>query len=524
MSQHMSGSETDAPVSSSRTAESFAAVRSASAGPRIRTAATTSSASQTITAVDWTASGIILSCIRRGSSRPEDSAFFPWPEGINQSSDTESIAAFLRRSAEQCSWSVRNTAVSVPRQLVSLRMYRFPRVADSELAGLIDLQLESRQYSPGTTPVWDVLLHPDESGEQRVVSVVSVPEQTVQQITAACRRAGWKTQLLTSADLLIGRGEEPPGWVSISVQVNRAKLEVTALRSGLPVTSIATNAAAAETTPALASLTMALIHRVIASLPDEWRPEITQTNVMICGSRSFELLHCPQLQHLQLQAGPDDERSPRSTALAVEAGRRTQLNFLKPGHAVRRDGIWRQTWFRLGTVATLLAATAAFLYFDYRAELQQKLTTARERMQSTQALLERGAPLTARNQKLQQWNDESVNPAQELSSLLQMLPADDQMLLTRLTLENIADSGSRAIRLEGQAESVDQVHELNHQIMHRSDRYRFQPQGIEPAPSGSDFKVQFRMEAQILQRDPDEPSEAASPSAAEAPASAGGQS
>lgn len=402
-------------------------------------------------------------------------------------------------------------------------MFRFPRVADSELAGLINLQLESRQYSPGTTPVWDVLLHPEEAGDQRVVSVISVPEQTVQQISEACRRAGWKIQLLTSADLLIGRADEPAGYVSITVQVNRAKLEVTALRSGLPVSSIATNAAAADTTPALASLTMALIHRVLASLPDEWRPETTETSVMICGSRSFELLHCPQLQHLQLRSGADDERSPRATALAVETGRKNQLNFLKPGSAVRRDGIWQQTWFRLSTVAAIGAAIAAFLFLDYRAELLQKLTTARERMQSTQSLLERGAPLIARNQRLQQWNDETVNPAEELSSLLQLLPADDQMLLTRLTLENIPDSGTRAIRLEGQAESVDQIHDLNHQIMSRSDRYRFQPQGIEPAPSGSDFTVQFRMEAQILDREPDDTLQPVETSSAESTASAGDQ-
>lgn len=96
-------------------------------------------------------------------------------------------------------------------------------------------------------------------------------------------------------------------------------------------------------------------------------------------------------------------------------------------------------------------------------------------------------------------------------------------LLTRLTLENIADSGTRAIRLEGQAESVDQIHDLNHQIMSRSDRYRFQPQGIEPAPSGSDFTVQFRMEAQILDREPDDTLQPMETSSAESTASAGDQ-
>lgn len=69
MSQHMSDSDTDAAIGRSRTAESFAAVRAATASPRRKTAAASGSAGQTITTVDWTATGIILSCVRRGSSR-----------------------------------------------------------------------------------------------------------------------------------------------------------------------------------------------------------------------------------------------------------------------------------------------------------------------------------------------------------------------------------------------------------------------------------------------------------------------
>jgi len=459
----------------------------------------TTSRTQTLTTVDWTASGVILAGIRNNTGNREvlDSVFCPWPQGFDPFDNPEATGDFLQQAQQQCSWTVRNVAVSLPRQFVSLRMFRFPPVADHQLAGLISLQMESRQNNSEAVSVWDVLLHPEASEEQRVVSVIATPDRIVSRISAACKHAGWKCQLLTSADVLLQRHSNDPGEITLSVQVNRAKLEVTAFRSGIPVSSIAGSSAVTQTPEGLGALTLAMIHRVVASLPDEWNAATRTAAVSICGSRSQELIQCGALSDFNVIPGATDERTPRANALASELRRRDRANLLQPQRAIRGQRFWHRTSVRLSIVAVLAAMVAAFLFVDYYLQLQQQLTTARQRVQATQSLLERGAPVLTRHERLQQWNTEVLNPSEELAALLQLLPESDQMLVSRLTLENLSESGSRAIRLEGQARSIDEIHQLNRRIMASSERYRFQPQGIGPAPSGSELPVLFRLETRI---------------------------
>ncbi|MGV2339659.1 MAG UNVERIFIED_CONTAM: hypothetical protein LVR18_38565 [Planctomycetaceae bacterium] len=66
--------------------------------------------------------------------------------------------------------------ISLPRQLVSLRLLSFPVVAAAELGELIALQLESRQAGPDAAQIWDFLPHPTDAADtQQHVSLLSAP-------------------------------------------------------------------------------------------------------------------------------------------------------------------------------------------------------------------------------------------------------------------------------------------------------------------------------------------------------------
>lgn len=66
--------------------------------------------------------------------------------------------------------------------------------------------------------------------------------------------------------------------------------------------------------------------------------------------------------------------------------------------------------------------------------------------------------------------------------------------VTRLQLENVFEASASTVRIDGLAESAEEVLKMNARILNNSDRYDLRPQGIEPAPAGSVFPAQFRIE------------------------------
>jgi hypothetical protein len=72
------------------------------------------------------------------------------------------------------------------------------------------------------------------------------------------------------------------------------------------------------------------------------------------------------------------------------------------------------------------------------------------------------------------------------------------VLLTRVQLENIADTNESVLTMDGLAQSPTEISELNTAVLLQPQRYLLRPYGIEPAPPESSLKVKFRTECLLL--------------------------
>jgi hypothetical protein len=102
--------------------------------------------------------------------------------------------------------------------------------------------------------------------------------------------------------------------------------------------------------------------------------------------------------------------------------------------------------------------------------------------------------------KLSEWTEQSLHAANEVRNLALIIPPREQMVLTRLQLENISDATERILRVEGLAQDPQVVQDLNTAVLARHDHYALHPSGIGPAPAGSLLPVQFSIESEILQQ------------------------
>ena len=103
----------------------------------------------TLTVADWTTSGIVFSRVQRtaGQNQLLQSHFEPWPADFDPFSDASETATLLKNLQQRFPWIGRPVAVSVPRQLTTLRLLQVPSAAAADLAGAVALQIETRQQS-----------------------------------------------------------------------------------------------------------------------------------------------------------------------------------------------------------------------------------------------------------------------------------------------------------------------------------------------------------------------------------------
>lgn len=463
-----------------------------------------------VTVIDWTTTGIIICSVDGHTSRAEvrNSTFEPWPQGFDPLADPEQTGLLLKEMLACCPWAGRPIAVSVPRQMVSLRLMQLPNVSSEDVPALISLQMEARQTSPENAHTWDFVAHAAASGEPHCfVSVVSIPTAVCRGIQAALEAAGWKTPILTAADLLISQAEKDSCDVMITVQANRSKLEVVAMHGGFPAASIATSAGKDPTLSPSASLLLSLIKRVTESLPEEWRTKKSRMPIRICGSRSASLSEILRSEGHTVIEGPADERSPRALAMVENLSvPQLRLNFLKPRSAPASFLKQHRLAVRLSLISSILAAGIAFVVYDRSSELQTTLEASETRLKFLEEVVQRGETTRNRWAEVEKWNRETLNAATEFRAILRMIPSREQMILTRVQLENMPDSDERVLRLEGIAQTADEIRKLNEAVLSQPERYALRPHGIEPAPIGSPMPISFRLESQILQNAP-EPAE-----------------
>ena len=459
-----------------------------------------------VTVVDWTTSGIIIGLVQGSGTNPElkNSAFQPWPAGFDPFAVPEQTGFLLKEMLKNAPWAGKPEAISIPRQLVSLRLLQLPNVVAEDLPALITLQMEARQSAQENTQTWDFVTHPaSKEATNRHVSVVSVPSTICHSLRQSIAAAGWKATLLTAADLHVGQPEANGEELRITIQANRSKLEVVALHAGLPAASIATSAGPDPETVPAAALVLSLVHRVTESLPEAWRANSSRFPLHLCGSRAQALADLLRAEGQTVTLGPVDERGPRAIALReLLLSPRQRLNFFRPGSAPASLLKRYSLAIRLSLIGGALAAALAFVVIDRMQTLQKTLDAGEKRLQFLNEVAQRGEATLNQWTELEKWDRDTLNAAREFQAVLQIMPSHEQMLVTRLQLENMPASDERVLRLEGLAQTADDIRQLNTAVLAQPERYTLRPHGIEPAPIGSPMPISFRMESRILQNAP----------------------
>lgn len=502
-------STTQAAVTTSQTMElTTSAVNTVAPRDRLRDSLRGRRKTAAVTVVDWTTSGIIIGLVQGSGANAElkNSAFQPWPAGFDPFADPEQTGFLLKEMLKNFPWAGKPEAISIPRQLVSLRLLQLPNVVAEDLPALITLQMEARQSAQENMQTWDFVTHPaSKDATQRHVSVVSVPSAVCQSLRQSIAAAGWKATLLTAADLHIGQPEANSDNLRITIQANRSKLEVVALHAGLPAASIATSAGPnPETVPAPA-LVLSLVHRVTESLPEAWRANSSRFPLHLCGSRAQALADLLRAEGQTVTLGPVDERGPRTIALReLLLSPHQRLNFFRPGSAPASLLKRYSLAIRLSLIGGALAAALAFVVIDRMQTLQKTLDAGEKRLQFLNEVAQRGEATLNQWTELEKWDRDTLNAAREFQAVLQIMPSNEQMLVTRLQLENMPASDERVLRLEGLAQTADDIRQLNTAVLAQPERYTLRPHGIEPAPIGSPMPISFRMESRILQNAPED--------------------
>ena len=456
--------------------------------------------------VDWTATGVALSTVRIDGAKVslQNSQFAEFPAGQEPFASPVETGKWLRTVCDNATLPATAVAISVPRRDLSVRLLELPNVTDDELGPLVALQVESRAQLTNQAIAWDFVAHPVNPGDtQRYVLLASIPNSVFNAICEIRQAAGWSNVIMTSGDLSIGldnlRSPQTDNAWQIHIQANPVKLELSLHRGGLLVSSHATAMPSCSSLEA-AAIVKSAINRLMAGRPSVWKNEPESAKVLISGPHAPALADALKHDGIHAAVLSTCERTPRALAVGQALRHATgRLDFLRPRSADRPAAVRRQRRVMMAVaVAGVLLAGMAATYLRQQS-LDRELAKLQSECRDMQLFVDRGKAVVDKWAYVSRWKKETLNSASELGEFAALLPDRHRLIVTRLQLENLVDGEERVLRVDGLAQGSMDVLGMNAAILEKSERYDLRPQSIEPAPDGSEFSSQFRIE--VLLRD-----------------------
>ncbi len=462
--------------------------------------------------VDWVSTGVVLTQVtaKSGDTTFGTSHFLSWPNEQNPLAHPEETGQWLKSVCRELGLTSDLAAVSVPRRELSFKLIDLPNVPDDELGPLVSLQVELRTQTSGQDVAWDALHHRVDSPEAttRQITLATLPASTRSAMETACRAAGWSTVVLTSGDLLVGNQRTSDrGVCEIHAIANRAKLELLICRDDRPVASYATGMPQDGAVPragnsAAASIIQNMVTRLIAGLPESWQKDAAVAPLVCSGVHAEAVAQELRSLGLQTVSGCSDERLVRAKAVVrslTKANDATlqRLDFLRPKDADGRAQKQRRRWVQIGVITAAVCLFGVVAGSMWKSSLEAELAGLQTERDQLQKYVDRGQEVLTRWKYVSDWKQNSLSATDEIRQVASKIPSRERLFVTRLQLDNVVDSETRTLRLEGLAQSPDDVLGLNQAILNASEHYDLRPQGIEPAPQGSSLPSQFRIEASL---------------------------
>jgi len=487
--------------------------------------------------VDWLTNGVVLSeaTVVEGAVHILRSRYEAWPSSHGETATPEEHGQWLKEICRQAELPTANVAISIPRRDLSLKLLELPNIPDDELGPLVSLQVESRIQSTGLPVAWDFLAHPAKLNDaHRYVMLVTAPSTVTETVCRTAAAAGWANPVLTSGDLLIANicPTSASAW-QMHVQANQTKLEMLLCYYGRPVASSATAMPRDETSSTesvtAASIVQSMTNRLLAGSPAAWQANSEAMAIFVTGSFAPQLAAELQANGLSATATIADERTPRALGIAtslvgrigggpadqrdlsgqqIPSWETNGIDFLHPRSAHGAASRERRRWIQIGSAVAVMVVLGVCGLWMWQRSLSHELARLNEQRQQLQQFIDRDQDVVGKWSYVSRWQNDTVQVASEIRQLAAILPSRERLIVTRLQLENIVDSDDSILRIDGLAQDAEEVLKMNASILENSTHYDLRPQGIEPAPVGSAFPSQFRIEAVLReQSQPSQPGE-----------------
>jgi hypothetical protein len=472
---------------------------------------------------DWVSSGIVISLVSGTDQKVLRSAFHSWLADLNPFENPVAAGNLLKQITTEACFPTNVVVVSVPRRDVAVRFSEFPALPEQELRAAAELQAESRAQAAGHSLRWDIIRHQLPAGSDiSQVMFVSVPQSVTDSIGKAAEIAGWEVPILTCGDLCIPaltvEGSQQPSELHLILHVNRCKRELLLCHGDVPV-SVSTglsgssvSAAESESQSAesdrkgatelsqanqFAEQFLASRLRMVAGLPDFFRNRTVASKISILGSAADEAEQSLRNAGIETEVLCRDDQTPRALAILRAIRTSRVINLLTPGTSeVLRSRRRRQVAKVAVMVACGLLVAIAAIQF-HRISLQDSLQNLTKTNEQLTQFVDRGQSNVQEWTYVANWSQNSVNVAREIRNLGAAISSGENVILTRLQLDNQVDSDSTVFRIDGLAKSPEDAIRVTRALLDRTDLYEVRPHGIEPAPEGSVLPVQFRLEAML---------------------------
>lgn len=452
--------------------------------------------------IHWMETRVVLTCLNYDSSGTVVGAshVIEWNNDDQNFSDQDRLGAFFAAELSRSGLSVRRAVVSVQRQGTMVRVIDLGQVCAEEVARTVALHVEGLEHTLNRELAWDFLVHRDESSSGQFATLVTCPANVINGIADTLTAAGIEVTGCVLGELALGALQESDGdHGSCLVLANERKLDVVLLRSGRPLTALATRMP--ETADAAAVVVRQLVARMQSALPQQLAVGHID-HFSVVGMRAVEVGRGLKALSIGNVALIDSQHPRASIALAIGntvVAQKPLPDLLHPTLPPDERRLQQVRWVKRGLAVASVAAAAGIGVMIWYQLLKSELTTVTARYNNTQTVLDHAAPTVCKWEYLSDWESEAITVPEELTKLSELLPDAERVFLTRLQIEDVPGHQAPVLRVDGLARDATDVMALNRALLDAN--YSLRPHAIEPVGRDRQFRSQFQVEATRLQTD-----------------------
>lgn len=448
--------------------------------------------------IDWTSPKVTVRQFEVTSGEIElGPGFSADVTGLWGNADTlDQAADLLRCQMEDAGITATSAAVSLPRRFVAVAPLTVPEIEDSELASVVELQLESRSDEPASAAC-NSFVAGAVVESRRPVFTASVASERVSFVEEIVKAAGLKLVVLSVGEFAIDAlSTHQADGLRLNILANEAKTEFVMCHRHTPLATLPVRTLS-DADADFDQFVCANSRRLHASLEPPFQ-NLPIAEVRLFGTCADSLVSAAEVSM------PDSvvervkllcDRSVRLLALVQSlVDDRAVVEFSTQSSSRRSQLASCRQKLRYGVGLAVLCSLLLLWAFDWKRSLERNLAQVETKLAQQIELNQHGQPLLDAWYFVSRWEDDRIDWANEFPEFTSAFPPANQAYLTQLRIEHPIDSAQPEIRVEGLAADPDVATAINRSLL-ATRRYEVRPNGIVPSRQDLEYPVSFRVQA-----------------------------